>query len=87
MAAVIVVLGGLWVRSSGVPSVAVDTSTQSSAVRGAPLPFARSGIRGTVAGRYLIYQRREPGSIVRWCIIMAAASVAGMSGPRPTMWR
>ena len=84
VAAVIVVLGGLWVRSLGRALVAVDTSTQSSAVRGAPLPFARSGIRGTVAGRYLIYQRREPGSIVRWCIIavvMAAASVSTIRTP------
>ena len=44
LAAVIVVLGGLWIRSLGRALVTVDTSTQSSAVRGAPLPFARSGI-------------------------------------------
>ena len=84
LAAVIVVLGGLWIRSLGRALVAVNTSTQSSAVRGAPLPFARSGIGGTVAGRYLIYQRREPGSIVRWCIVavvMAAASVSTIRTP------
>ena len=84
LAAVIVVLGGLWIRSLGRALVTVDTSTQSSAVRGALLPFARSGIRGTVAGRYLIYQRREPGSVVRWCIIavvMAAASVSTIRTP------
>jgi ABC-2 type transport system permease protein len=84
LAAVIVVLGGLWIRSLDRALVTVDTSTQSSAVRGAPLPFARFGIRGTVAGRYLIYQRREPGSIIRWCIIavvMAAASVSTIRTP------
>jgi hypothetical protein len=84
LAAVITVLGGLWIRSLGRALVTVDTSTQSSAVSGAPLPFARFGIRGTVAGRYLIYQRREPGSIIRWCIIaivMAAASVSTIRTP------
>ena len=84
LAAVIVVLGGLWIRSLGRALVTVDTSTQSSAVRGTPLPFARSGIRGTVAGRYLIYQRREPGSIIRWCIIavvMLATSVSTIRTP------
>jgi ABC-2 type transport system permease protein len=84
LAAVIVVLGGLWVRSLSRALVTVDTSTQSSALRGAPLPFARSGIRGTVTGRYLIYQRREPGSIIRWCIIavvMLATSVSTIRTP------
>ncbi len=84
LAAVIVVLGGLWIRSLGHALVTVDTSTQSSAVRGRPLPFARSGIRGTVAGRYLIYQRREPGSLIRWCIIavvMLATSVSTIRTP------
>ena len=84
VAAVIVVLGGLWVRSLGRALVAVDSSTQSSAVRGAPLPFARSGIRGTVAGRYLIYQRRDPGSVVRWgiiAVVMGAASVSTIRTP------
>jgi len=84
LAAVIVVLGVLWIRSLGRALVTVDTSTQSSAVRGRSLPFARSGIGGTVAARYLIYQRREPGSIVRWCIIgvvMLAASVSTIRTP------
>jgi ABC-2 type transport system permease protein len=85
LTAVIVVLGGLWIRSLGRALVRVDTSTQSSAVRGRPLPFARSGRRGTVAGRYLIYQRRDPGSIVRWCVVavvMAAASVSTIRTPQ-----
>jgi ABC-2 type transport system permease protein len=84
VAAVVAVLGALWIRSLGRALVTVDTSTQSSAVHGALLPFTRSGIRGTVAGRYLIYQRREPGSVVRWCVIavvMAAASVSTIRTP------
>jgi len=84
LAAVIAGLGALWVRSLGRALVAVDTSTQSSAVHGRPLPFARSGVRGTVAGRYLIYQRREPASVVRWCVVgvvMLASSVSTIRTP------
>jgi len=84
LAAVIVALGALWIRSLGRALVRVDTSTQSSAVRGARLPFARSGIRGTVGGRYLIYQRRDPGSFVRWCIVavvMGAGAVSTIRTP------
>jgi ABC-2 type transport system permease protein len=84
LAAVVVVLAGLWIRSLGRALVRVDTSTQSSAVRGRPLPFARSGVRGTVAGRYLIYQRRDPGSVVRWgiiAVVMGAASVSTIRTP------
>ncbi len=84
LAAVIAVLGALWIRSLSHALVTADTSTQSSAVRGALLPFARFGVGGTVAGRYLIYQRREPGSIIRWSIIavvMAAASVSTIRTP------
>ena len=78
LAAVIVLLGGLWVRSLGRALVTVDTSTQSSAVRGRPLPFARSGIRGTVAARYLIYQRRDPARS------SAGASSPSSCWPRPS---
>ena len=84
LAAIIVAIGWLWIRSLDRALVSVDTSTQSSAVRGAPLPFARSGIRGTVVARYLIYQRRDPGSIIRWCIlgvVMVAASVSTIRTP------
>ena len=84
LAAVIVVLSALWIRSLSRALVTVDTSTQSSAVRGVPLPFAWAGIRGTVAGRYLIDQRRDPGSIARWCIMavaMAAASISTIRTP------
>jgi ABC-2 type transport system permease protein len=84
LAAVILVLGALWIRSLGHALVTVDTSTQSSKVRSAALPFGRLGIGGTVAARFLLYQRREPGSIVRWCIIgvvMLAASVSTIRTP------
>ena len=84
LAVIIVVIGWLWVRSLSRALVSVDTSTQASAVRGRPLPFPRAGLRGTVAGRYLIYQRRDPASIVRWCIlavVMVAASVSTIRTP------
>ena len=82
LTAVIVILGGLWIRILGRALVTVDTSTQSSAVHGRPLPFARFGVRGTVAGRYLIYQHREPASIIRWCIIAVAMLATSVSSVR-----
>ncbi len=85
LAAVIVVLGWLWIRSLGRGLVTVDTSTQSSAVRGAALPFGRYGLRGTVAARFWIYQRREPSSIIYWCItgvVMIAVSVSTILTPK-----
>ena len=85
LAAVIVVLGWLWIRSLGRGLVTVDTTTQSSAVRGAALPFGRYGLRGTVAARFWIYQRREPSSIIYWCItgvVMIAVSVSTILTPQ-----
>jgi ABC-2 type transport system permease protein len=84
LAAIIAVLLVAWIRSLSGALVRADTSTQSSALRGRPLPFARAGVRGAVAGRYLIYQRREPASIVRWCVlgvVMLAASVSTIRTP------
>jgi ABC-2 type transport system permease protein len=84
LAAIIAGLLVAWIRSLTGALVRVDTSTQSSAVRGSPLPFARSGVRGAVAARYLLYQRREPASIVRWCVlgvVMLAASVSTIRTP------
>ncbi|HSR83546.1 MAG TPA: hypothetical protein VLM11_05125 [Streptosporangiaceae bacterium] len=84
LAAIIVAIGWLWIRSLGRALVSVDTSSRASAVHGRSLPFARAGILGTVAGRYLIYQRREPSAIVRWCIlavVMVAASVSTIRTP------
>jgi ABC-2 type transport system permease protein len=83
LAAVIVALGWLWVRSLGRALVTSDTSTQSSRVRGTALPLARSGLRGTVAARVWIYQRRDPVSLVYWVItavIMVAASISTILG-------
>jgi ABC-2 type transport system permease protein len=85
LAAVIIMLGWLWIRSLSRALVSPDSSTQSSQVRGAALPFARYGLRGAVAARFWIYQRREPISLVYWgmtAVITAAASVGGIIGPQ-----
>jgi ABC-2 type transport system permease protein len=79
LAAIVIVLGALWFRSLSRALVAVDTSTRASAVGGRPLPFTHAGIRGTVAGRYLIYQRRDPASIMRWCIVAILMIVTTVS--------
>jgi ABC-2 type transport system permease protein len=81
LTAVIVVLGLLWIRALDRALVTADTSTQSSRVRGARLRFVRGGVRGAVAARYWIYQRREPASLVYWAmtaVIMAAVSVSAI---------
>jgi ABC-2 type transport system permease protein len=84
VAAVIVALGWLWVRALHSALVTADASTQSSAVRGASLPFARYGLRGTLAARFWLYQRREPLSVTYWAIvvvIMGASSVSTITTP------
>ena len=84
LAAVTVVLGWLWVRALHSALVTADTSTQSSAVHGANLPFARYGLRGTLAARFFLYQRREPLSVTYWAftvVIMAAVSVSTITTP------
>ena len=84
LAAIIVVLGWLWIRSLGRALVTADTSTQSSRVRGGALPLARYGLRGAVAARFWIYQRREPASLIFWCltaVIMVAVSISSILGP------
>src|SRR5262249_60045238 len=86
LAAVIVALGSLWIRSLSRALVSPDSSTQSSQVRAAALPFARYGLRGAVAARFWIYQRREPISLVYWgmtAVITAAASAGAIFGPQP----
>jgi ABC-2 type transport system permease protein len=78
LAAVVVALGALWIRSLGRGLVTTDTSTQSSAVRGVALPFGRYGLRGTVAARFWLYQRREPSSLIYWgitVVVMIAVSI------------
>jgi ABC-2 type transport system permease protein len=77
LAGIIVVLGLLWIRSLGRALVTTDTSTQS-AVRGSALPFARFGLRGTVAARFWIYQRREPYALMYWGITLVIALVVGI---------
>jgi ABC-2 type transport system permease protein len=76
LAGIIVVLGVLWIQSLRHALVTTDTSTQS-AVRGSMLPFARYGLRGTVAARFWLYQRREPYSLIYWgitAVIMAVVA-------------
>ena len=83
LAAVIAVLGALWIRSLGRALVSADSSTQSAQVRATALPLARYGLRGAVAARFWIYQRREPMSLVYWClagVIMIAASISAVVG-------
>lgn len=84
LAAVIVVLGTLWIRSLDRALVTADTTTQAVTVRASALPFARHGLRGTIAARTLIYQRREPGAKIFWgmvLVIMAASSVSTVRTP------
>jgi ABC-2 type transport system permease protein len=77
LAGIIVVLGLAWIRSLNRTLVTTDTSTQS-AVRGSALPFARYGLRGTVAARFWLYQRREPYAVIYWGITMVIMVVAGI---------
>ncbi len=85
LAAVIVVLGWLWIISLNRALVSPDSSTQSAQVRTAVLPLARYGLRGAVAARFWIYQRREPISLVYWgmtAVITVAASISSIVGPQ-----
>jgi ABC-2 type transport system permease protein len=84
LAAVIILLGWLWVRSLGRALVTADTSTGSSQLHGTALPPARYGLRGTVAARFWIYQRREPALPVYWAmtaVIMVVVSASTILGP------
>jgi ABC-2 type transport system permease protein len=84
LAAVVAVLGRQWIRGLDRALVTVDTTTQAAAVRSAALPFAGGGLRGTVAARCWIYQRREPGAKIFWgliVIIVAAASASTLLTP------
>ena len=79
LAAVIVVLGWLWIRSLSRALVTADTSTQSSQLRGTALPLARYGLRGTVAARFWLYQRREPIMLIYWAITAVIMGVVSAS--------
>ncbi len=83
LAVVIAVLVWLWVRSLGRALITADTTTQSSRVRGMRLPLAGLGLRGAVAARFWLYQRREPLSLVYWAlvgVITAAVSASSVFG-------
>jgi ABC-2 type transport system permease protein len=86
LAAVIVVVGWLWIRALSRALVTTDTSARSSQVRGTALPLARYGRAGAVAARTWLYQRREPMSLAYWAlaaVIMAAASTTAIVGKPP----
>jgi ABC-2 type transport system permease protein len=76
LAAITGVLGWLWIRSLSRALVTADTSSQAGHVRAAALPFASFGLTGTVAARFLVYQRREPTSLIYWGIIAVVMVVA-----------
>ena len=83
LAAVIVVFGWLWVRALSRALVTADTTTQAARVRGAKLPLAGLGMRGAVAARFWLYQRRDPTSLVYWAlvaVITAAVSASSLIG-------
>jgi len=84
LAAVTVLLGWIWTGILRRALVTVDTTTQSSVVRQGGLPFARFGLRGAVAARFWIYQRREPSSLIYWGIVgvvMVASSASSLLTP------
>ncbi len=85
LAGIIVVLGLLWIRSLSRALVTTDTSTQS-AVRGSALPFARYGLRGTVAARFWLYQRREPFALMYWGITAVIMVVVGIRAVLTPDW-
>jgi ABC-2 type transport system permease protein len=83
LAAIVVVLGYLWIRSLSRSLVTADSSTQAAAVHGTSLPFARYGVRGAVAGRFWVYQRRDPSSLIGWAltaVIMVVVSISSVRG-------
>jgi ABC-2 type transport system permease protein len=80
---IIVALGAAWILSLNRAMVTTDTSTQS-AVRGSALPFARYGLRGTVAARFWLYQRREPFALIYWgitTVIMVVVAIRTVLTP------
>jgi len=87
LAVVIIVLGWLWVRALNRALVTADTATGSSRLHGAGLPLARYGLRGAVAARFWIYQRRDPTSLVYWAMtavitaVVSASTLLGDTGP------
>jgi ABC-2 type transport system permease protein len=85
--AVIVVLGTLWARALSRALVTADSSTQSASVKAGALPFGRKpGVFGTLAARSLVYQRRDPGSLISWgltLVIMVVVAISSLRGKQP----
>jgi ABC-2 type transport system permease protein len=85
--AVIVVLATAWARALSHALVTADTSTQAASVKAGALPFgSRPGVFGTVAARSLVYQRRDPSSLISWgitLIIMIIVAVGSLRGKQP----
>jgi len=83
LAAVTVVLGWLWITSLGRALVTADDSTRSSAVHGSALRFGRYGLRGAVAARFWLYQRRDHRAhhLVLTAVVMSSAP----SPPSPNL--
>ncbi|HEX4831724.1 MAG TPA: hypothetical protein VH478_11600 [Trebonia sp.] len=87
LAGIIAVLAWLWVRSLARALVTADASTQAAAVRSGGLPFGRvRGPWGTVAARALVYERRDPSSLVAWgisAIVMIVTAIGSLRGGEP----
>jgi ABC-2 type transport system permease protein len=77
LAGIIAGLGAAWIRFLRRAMVTTDTSTQS-VVRGSALPFGRYGLRGAVAARFWLYQRREPAGLIYWGITLVIMAVVGV---------
>jgi len=94
LAAVIAALCWLWGRSLSHALVTADASTQAALVKSktGALPLGTGLSRGwgqltsTVAAKTLIYQRRDPTSMIYWgltLVIMVVASISALRGHHP----
>jgi len=85
LAVITAVLGWLWITSLSRALVTADDSTRTSAVHGSALRFGRYGLRGAVAARFWLYQRRDPTGLITWvltAVVMVVASVSTITKPR-----
>lgn len=78
LAAVIAALGAAWIRTLGKALVTSDTTTETGAVRGSGLPEADRGLSRIVAARVWLYQRREPGALIFWGLVVVIALAASV---------
>jgi ABC-2 type transport system permease protein len=79
LAAITAVFGWLWVRALNRALVTADSTTQAGRVHGAKLPLAGFGLRGAVAARFWLYQRRDPTSLVFWAIVAVVTAAVSAS--------